>query len=523
MLRTLSLTTRLTLFFTVVVAAVVLGLGCLFVVLSDQHFIELDDAILAEKKHLIEDIVGSASSAEGMRTRLAESLSHHYGLMVRVVRVQDATDTQAKQGTQDTVLFETHTPAHHGAHSAASNPPVFDANSSQYAVNNHSKERRPLSDNGQFLSDFRSTAFYTHPAYAPSIQLHIVLALDTAHHQQFMHQLHRSLAVYALLAMLVSGLLGWLAAHHGMAPLRAMKSRAAGVTGQRLDARMPVQAVPIEMADLAQELNHMLARLQHDFHRLSEFSSDLAHELRTPISNLLTQTQVTLASQRPANTYRDILASNAEELQRLGRMVADMLFLAKTERGVDLPRKERFAAATEVQALIDFYEAVADEKNIQLTAVEVANNAGGTVGDGSGANASPMAGAANNADAAERADRSASATIVGDKLMFRRAISNLLSNALRHAPAGGQVRIVTTRQPHATQVTVENTGPDIPPQVLSRLFDRFYRADPARTHPESDGAGLGLSITQAIVQAHGGTASAISGGGVTRFTLVFPG
>lgn len=111
----------------------------------------------------------------------------------------------------------------------------------------------------------------------------------------------------------------------------------------------------------------MLERLQDDFQRLSEFSSDLAHELRTPISNLLTQTQVTLTSKRENEVYKDVLASNAEELQRLARMVSDMLLLAKTERRVDLPHKEDFMAADEVQALIDFYEAVADDKSIALT------------------------------------------------------------------------------------------------------------------------------------------------------------
>jgi two-component system heavy metal sensor histidine kinase CusS len=248
---------------------------------------------------------------------------------------------------------------------------------------------------------------------------------------------------------------------------------------------MPVQAVPVELADLAHTLNQMLERLQDDFRRLSEFASDLAHELRTPISNMLTQTQVTLAAQRDNTAYRDILASNAEELQRLARMVADMLFLAKTERGVDLPHKERFMAADESQALLDFYEAVADDKGISLTAQ----------GNGS---------------------------IEGDRLMFRRALSNLLSNALRHTPAGGNVRIIVIALPNGTEVSVENTGEDIDPEVLPRLFDRFYRADPARAHPTSDGAGLGLAITKAIVEAHGGRASVKSAQGVTCFSLVFP-
>jgi two-component system heavy metal sensor histidine kinase CusS len=152
---------------------------------------------------------------------------------------------------------------------------------------------------------------------------------------------------------------------------------------------------------------------------------------------------------------------------------------------VDLPNKERFSAAREVQALLEFYDVVADEKRIRLSAQ----------GDGQ---------------------------IFGDRLMFRRAVSNLLSNALRHTPDEGDVHIDVVEGRATTEITVENTGQDIDPLVLPRLFDRFYRADPARSHPDSDGTGLGLSITKAIVEAHGGNASARSGEGKTQFTLSFP-
>ncbi|MEK9803422.1 MAG: heavy metal sensor histidine kinase, partial [Curvibacter sp.] len=312
----------------------------------------------------------------------------------------------------------------------------------------------------------------------------ILVAIDTEHHTHFMAQLQNTLVLYAVLATLVSGFAGWFAAHQGMAPLRAMKSRASVVSGQQLNPRMPVEAVPVEMADLANELNRMLDRLQQDFQRLSDFSSDLAHELRTPISNLLTQTQVALSSRRDADTYRDILASNAEEFQRLARMVSDMLFLAKTEGGIQLPSKELFSAAQEAQALLDFYEAVADEKSIQMSLH------GGS-------------------------------DILGDRLMFRRAVSNLLSNALRHTNTAGEVCIEISDTEVATQVTVENTGEEIDPKLMPRLFDRFYRADPSRAQPDSEGAGLGLAITRAIVEAHGGRIEVASAQGRTRFTLAF--
>ena len=457
MLRRLSLTGRLTAFFTLVAAAVVLGLGVLFMVAADQHFLELDRAALRDKKLLIENILAHARSPEDAQERLKDALDHHHGLHVRVT------------GANGDVFFQSdgfHPPdTRHAGHGAPGGSGLVAWESGGSA--------------------FHVVHFQARLALAPSTALDVSIAVDVEHHQRFLSELRRSLALYAVLATLISGLLGWLAAHQAMAPLRAMKTRAAVVTGQRLEERMPVEAVPIEMADLARELNHMLDRLQQDFRRLSEFSSDLAHELRTPISNLLTQTEVALSARRDAATYHDILASNAEELQRLARMVSDMLFLAKTERGVDLPHKERFSAAQEVRALLEFYEAVAEEKHIDLS----------LHGEGE---------------------------LQGDRLMFRRAVSNLLSNALRHAPEHGAVRVDISREAQATRITVENTGGTIDAKDLPRLFDRFYRADPARSHPASDGAGLGLSITKAIVEAHGGAATASSEQGITRFCLVFP-
>jgi two-component system heavy metal sensor histidine kinase CusS len=278
----------------------------------------------------------------------------------------------------------------------------------------------------------------------------LLLGLDTHHHTHFMTQLHYTLAIYLFVATLLSGLLGWWAARRGLAPLRVM-----------------------------------LERLEQDFERISEFSSDLAHELRTPITNLLTQTQVTLTRDRDAESYRDILASNAEEFQRLARMVSDMLYLAKTEHGLELPNREPLSLAKEVQALFDFYEAVAEEAGIGLS----------LQGD---------------------------ATIVGDRLMVRRAVGNLLSNALRHALKHSVVEIIVTRLTDAVELTVKNEGHPIDETVIPRLFDRFYRTQKSRPHPEHSGTGLGLSITKSLMLAHGGTVTVVSNEKNTSFTLVFP-
>ncbi len=439
----LSLTARLTLFFTVFAALVMLGLGWLFMVAADHHFIELDRRALADKQELVGHLLRDAAGPEAARRALTQTLDHQQAVRV-VVRSNEGG-----------VLFR----------SVSSGQP--DAHAEHAAMAAH------------------ALRFELAPGYAPTTRLEVTLTVDTAFHEQFLHELRGTLAWYALAATVLAGLLGWLAAHQGLAPLRAMKTRAADVSAQRLDPRMPEQAVPVEMADLAAELNRMLVRLRDDFRRLSEFSSDLAHELRTPISNLLTQTQVTLSARRDTDTYREILASNAEELERLARMVSDMLFLAKTERGVDLPGRERFDLAAETRAVAEFHEAVAEERGLRITV-------------------------------------QGEAFLHGDRLMLRRAVGNLLSNALRHAREGSEVAIRIHADAGRVELVVENVGEPIPMELQVRLFDRFFSADPARSHPASEGTGLGLAITRAIVEAHGGEVGVQSDAEATRFVLRFP-
>ena len=457
MIGRLSLTTRLTLLYSLVSALLLLGMAGLTAVAVDRHFEQLDRDTLHDKIELIQDIVAKADSVTDLQRRLDDALQNHPGLFVRV----DAAAGSVLYAS-DRFSFPPELVRAHGVDSG----PAF------FTWLQGEREFRALSAAAPAHDGLRR-------------DMRIWVALDTIHHAHFIGALRAALWLYALLAAGLSGMLGWWAARTGLAPLRAMKARAQAVTAHKLDQRMPAEAVPVEMADLARSLNEMLERLQRDFQRLSEFSSDLAHELRTPISNLLTQTQVALAQPRDAAVYREILASNAEEFQRLARMVSDMLLLAKAEHGLLLPRTEPIDLADEVRALFDFYEALAEEKQIELRC-------------------------------------SGTAVLSGDRLMLRRAISNLLSNALRHTPPRGLVTVEIACLPNAVSLQVENSGSTIAPELLPRLFDRFFRADKSRAHPDTEGAGLGLAITQAIVQAHGGQATVTSAAGRTCFTLRFP-
>lgn len=435
----MTLTARLTALYTLVSAAVLLGLGALTQAAVQNHFDDLDQSTLQDKVHLIRGLAESSANLDEFKLRLNDVMHSHHGLIVIV------------QGSAGLIFAMPDAPESEGL------PP----------------------SHWQSVRDSVPS-----PGAVPET-LQVVTALDPVHHDHFMSSFQRILWGYMTLSTMLSGLLGWWAARNGLSPLRAMKKRAQEVSSHKLDERMPVEAVPVELADLAHSLNEMLGRLQADFGRLSAFSSDLAHELRTPISNLLTQTQVTLAHHRTSEEYRNALASNSEELQRLARMVSDMLYLAKTENGLALPQPEAIQLRTELIALIDFYDALAEEKHLIL----VVNG---------------------QADA------------LGDKLMVRRALSNLLSNAIRHSPEHGRVVIDLHANAQGVEVSVANEGEAIAPDVLPRLFDRFYRADTARRHPSSDGAGLGLAITRAIMLAHGGDVSAQSSDGLNRFVLHFP-
>ncbi len=453
----LTLTARLTLLYTAVSLLVLCGLGWLVMRANHNHFVELDQAYLEDKVALVRQLVASSTDPAAWALRLEELQNSHTGLHLRL------------ESAEQVVYAEEQNP--------------FPANLSRSTLG-----ARPIDWVWRDTTLRGLSAAITPPnaaSGATQAPLHLLLAMDTHHHIHFMDDLRNSLMWYLLLAALASGLLAWWSARRGLAPLRDMQDRARRVTAHQLDQRMPEASVPVEMAELAHELNTMLARLQRDFQRLTEFSSDLAHELRTPISNLLTQTQVTLAQPRDTEAYRDTLASNAEEFQRLGRMVSDMLLLAKTEHGLALPHREPVALREQVQALLDFYDVIADEKGLTLAL------------DGA-------------------------ATASGDKLMLRRAISNLLSNAIRHAPAQSCVAVTLSQRDDEAKLCVENAGPAIAPEHLPRLFDRFYRIDKSRLHLPSEGTGLGLAITQAIMKAHGGTVTVDSDHNTTRFCLCWP-
>jgi two-component system heavy metal sensor histidine kinase CusS len=311
------------------------------------------------------------------------------------------------------------------------------------------------------------------------------VGLDIEHHQQFMQALRDALLSALAACLALAGLLTWLATRHGLAPLRDMAGVAKGISASRLDQRLAVDTVPRELVDLAASFNGMLGRLEDSFRRLQEFSADIAHDMRTPVSNLMMQAQVAVSRAREPEEYREVLYSAIEEYDRLARMISDMLFLARADNGQLVPGRERLDLAQEMGALCEFYEPVATERGVRLSCA------------GSG-------------------------EASGDRLMLRRAFGNLLSNALRHTPDGGEVRVeIAPAGAEAARVAIENPGPPIPVEHLTRIFDRFYRIDPSRQR-SGENAGLGLAIARSIVVAHGGRIEALPRRAGARFEVTLP-
>lgn len=462
MTRQRSITVRLTMLFATASTAVLLAVGILIGIVVESHFEEQDHAELRGKLELIRHALVNIQSVADLGVlprRLADALIGHPGLSVTVI------------GPNNKTVFSTTGTVFPAA--------LLDRNAAAR------EQMRPVSwrQDGHAYSGIAASI----PAGLTSTSPFLVaIAVDTQHRQQFMWVFQRTLWILFIFGIGLSAILGWLAAHQGLAPVRRIAMAAKGISANQLNDRLVLDTIPTELHDLAESFNGMLSRLEDSFQRLSNFSSDLAHELRTPISNLMTQTQVALSKVRSAEDYREILASNLEEYDRLARMVSDMLFLAKAEHGLVVGQWAPVDLAAEIRQVIEFYEPLAEESGIVLKAC------------GEGA-------------------------IVGDRFMMRRALSNLLSNALQHTERGGTITAAVSRRDGGELVIgISNPGPGIAPNHIAHLFDRFYRIDPSRKH-SGEGTGLGLAITKSIVEAHGGRIAVISGDGMTRFEIILPG
>ena len=308
----------------------------------------------------------------------------------------------------------------------------------------------------------------------------IQVAQDRSSDQQFARWLRILLFALIGLGLVASALIAVSVTRRGLRPLADLTHALERVGPKRLHERVPPAGWPRELKPLVVAFDEMLDRLEDSFTRLSQFSADLAHELRTPVANLRGEAEVALTRPRAADEYREVLESSVAECERLSGIIENLLFLARAEAGAGQVERKTFSGREAVEKILAYYESVAEERGIILT----------VQGDNE---------------------------ISSDPLLFDRALSNLIENALRHTAKGGRIEVGL---PSPGVVTVRDNGVGMEEQHLGRVFDRFYRVDPARS---SGGSGLGLALVKSITDLHRGKARIESKpNGGTMVELSFP-
>lgn len=343
------------------------------------------------------------------------------------------------------------------------------------------EEQEMPSGNSYLLASARATT----GGEVPTLRM-LQVALDVSHNYDLLHRYRANLVAAFLIASTLAALLGAVVARAGLRPLEDIAHTTQQITASRLSARVSSTQWPAELTALAREFDGMLDRLEDSFRRLDQFTGDMAHALRNPINNLRGEAEVVLSRVRSPEEYQQAIASSLEEYERLSRMIEGLLFIARADDANAAVEARPFAVRAEMDAVCEFYEALAAEKGVAVRC-------------------------------------EGEASLFADSMLVRRAISNLLANALKHTPSGGSI-VITARGFVAggAEVSVSDTGTGIPAEHTSRVFERFYQVDKTRDQT-AKGAGLGLAIVQSIMRLHRGTATLTSVFGQgTRVVLHFP-
>jgi two-component system heavy metal sensor histidine kinase CusS len=321
-------------------------------------------------------------------------------------------------------------------------------------------------------------------------KVQLQLAFDVTDDFTLTRQIRQSITVVFAVALLASAGLAFGITRNALRPLRALTKSAARVQASQLNARLDETVWPVELTPLVREFDAMLGRLDGSFRRLARFSSDLSHELRTPINNLRGEAEVALNRPRSVEEYRTVLESSLEEYDRITRLIDTLLFIAKADQPESGLKRQQLDGAAECRAVADFFEASSAERELTLIV-------------------------------------RGQASIYCDPMLFRRALSNLVDNALRHTPKGGHVDLtVRVTAAGGTEVEVSDSGTGITAEHLPHVFERFYQAEKETTDSTArvSGFGLGLAIVKSIMELHGGKVdiSSTPDRGTT-ISLYFPG
>ncbi len=353
-------------------------------------------------------------------------------------------------------------------------------------LNGHVGSVLPIT--GRNGKSFRAVAATAHFGNSEGPLITIQVAVDVSQKEALLRRFRLWFWATSAGMLVLFPLIGYQIARQGIRPVEEIAATARRITSSHLGERIAAGGYPYELASLALTFNNMLDGLEDSFERISRFSADIAHDLRTPVNNIRGEAEVALARARTIDEYRDALESSLEEAVRLSDLISNLLFLARTESPLTHLRLETVDVNELLEGVRDYYDASAADAGVVLTS----------------------AGASEPVFAEL------------DRTLIQRAVGNLVSNAVAHTPEGGRVAIQSHLQAANVLIEVSDTGIGIPPDALPRVFDRFFRVDPSRSKT-SGGTGLGLSIVQGIMQLHRGNVDIASRPGVgTRVTLCMP-
>jgi two-component system heavy metal sensor histidine kinase CusS len=358
----------------------------------------------------------------------------------------------------------------------------------QLTLKTRSSPRRGIPMSGRSGRRFRATSASVPVGHLASQTATIQVAIDVSQKEALLARYRDWFYVILLTTFAMFSWVGYRIARRGIHPVEEMATTARHITSTNLQERILPDGYPFELASLAGTFNEMLDRLEESFDRISRFSADIAHDLRTPVNNIRGEAEVALARTRSADEYRNVVESCLEESVRLSDLIGDLLFLARAESPLTDLRRERVDVGAMLSGVREYYEASASDGGVSLS-VSVPTE--------------PV-------------------MVDLDRSLLQRAVGNLVSNALAHTPPGGAVLLGARSDPSGIRIEVSDTGVGIPGEALPRVFDRFFRVDSSRSQG-SGSTGLGLAIVQSIAQLHGGRAEISSRlGQGTRVALHLP-
>jgi two-component system heavy metal sensor histidine kinase CusS len=460
-----SLATRLTAWYAASAFALVLATGAFLYWTALRNLDREDDRLLGDRARVLVSVLKSRpGDSDALRREVLEEWDAHQRTQLHVRILESDGQTLIETPGMGRLLPSPSFP-----------PPETEPTSgADVAVAN--------------AGSFRVMAIAAAPSLPNGDSYIIQVAMDRSLETELADDYRNNLILVLSVGILACAIVGYAIAHRGIKPIHGITALAARSTSTNLTERMIPAGLPAEFLALAATINQMLDRLEDSFTRLSRFSADIAHELRTPVSSLRGEIEVALGKRRSPDEYRDVLGSSLEECSRLSRLIDRLLFLARAENPRTQIVKETCSLQSELATVGDFYQAAASEVNVRLI-VEV-----------------------EPAEAIAEVDRS----------LFQRAVGNLIANALAHTPAQGTITVRGIGDEQFTRIEVQDTGSGIPASHLPHVFDRFYRCEEARTSQKGN-VGLGLAIVRSIVELHEGTVRIASDEGKgTWVSIIFP-